>query len=212
MPTTLEDIGGVPHGDKLKAFLTQSFGDEGFPLPLAVPSKSGSIIWTLDPRLFTAVGAMGAANDARGSRVIIPRTGTITSLSLFVATASGNVDVGVYSASGTNRTKIASAGSTANAGTNAWQTFAVSAPVNAGDVVDLVCSYDNNTATFARLGAAASALCALPTGYDTDLVGSDVITWAKGSSFPLPGSFATVNAAAAIGGTPLLVAKLVPTN
>ena len=209
---SLEDIGGVPHGDKLKAFLALSFDDNGFPLPVAVPARRGECFWTMDPRWVSTAFGTFTANAAVGSRVIVPRTGIITSLAVIVGGASGNLDLGVYSISGTTRTKISTSGSTAVAGTNAYQAVTVNAPVNAGDVVDLVMAVDNNIATFARTNTPQTVCAALPSGFDADAVGSDVLQWAKVTSFVLPASFSAVTSAVASNVCPIIVAKLAPTN
>lgn len=171
------------------------------------PSSSAAVVWTVDSRYAGNVTAI-SANLALGSRVVIPRAGTISGLSVFIGTASGNIDVGVYSVSGTSRTKLYSSGSTAAAGSNAWQSFSPSLVVNAGDIVDFCIAVDNGTVTIGRIADSIGALASLPSGYDSDASGSEVLTWAKSTSFPLPASFSSVTAASATTVAPIIVAKL----
>jgi hypothetical protein len=182
-PPLPQDVGALAGGAVLRAY----FDAVGVG-SASVPCTS-RVLWTLDPRLATTVSA-GSANEARGSRVISKYSGVITQLSYFVGTASGNIDLGIYSVSGQNRTKLYSSGSTASAGTNAWQSVTPNLYVNAGDILDFVIAVDNGTVTIAKSGAVTSLIVALPT--DVDAAGS-TLSWTKAASFPLPGSFATVN-------------------
>jgi hypothetical protein len=80
--------------------------------------------------VYVATGAFTpVANQAYLSSFRVGKTLTISTLSIFVAVSSGNVDLGIYRSDGTTLTKIASTGSTVVAGTAAWQTIALTASV-----------------------------------------------------------------------------------
>lgn len=64
-----------------------------------------------------------AANTLRAARVVMPFTGTLFDLSIFVGTASGNIIAGIYSTAATRVSQF-NTGSIALAGTNAWQILA----------------------------------------------------------------------------------------
>ena len=96
------------------------------------------------------------------------------------ATASGNIDVGIYDAQGR---KLVSAGSTAQAGTNALQEFDVTDTVIGPGLFYLAVAMDNTTGTLFRSTFGGS-------------VNSKVMGEAQqASAFPLPATatFATAN-------------------
>ena len=64
-----------------------------------------------------------SSNTIRAARVVMPFTGTLFDLSIFVGTASGNVIAGIYNTAST-RTSQFNTGSIAMSGTNAWQVLA----------------------------------------------------------------------------------------
>ena len=210
MPLTLEDIGGLPHGDKLKGFFSQAMDDSGMLLPLSVPAKGGTIFGSIDPRTANVAVSAGVTNNCFGTRVIVPRTGRITDLAYFVGTGSGNYDLGIYSVSGTNRTLLQSSGSQAQPGaTNDWFVKSgYSVVVTGGDILDLCLAMDNNVGTFGRVNLAAGMLGALPSGWDPDVAGSEVLNWVKGSAFPLPASHSSVVRAANTTFVPVILARM----
>jgi hypothetical protein len=83
----------------------------------------------------------------------------MTKLSVFIGTASGNVDVGIYSSDGTTLTRLVSSGSTAAAGASAVQTITVaSAALVPSFSYYLAVAPDNATVTIGRV-AITSAIC-----------------------------------------------------
>src|SRR5690349_5631390 len=96
--------------------------------------------------------ATDAANQATFHRIRVSKSITVSQMTIFVATASGNIDLGIYQSDGTTLTRLASTGSTAVAGTNAIQTINLSASVTTQPGIDyyLACSRDNATAAIAR--------------------------------------------------------------
>lgn len=72
----------------------------------------------------TAAGLANlSSNTLRAARVVMPFTGTLYDLSVFVGTSSGNVIAGIYSTAAT-RVSQYNTGSIALAGTNTWQVLA----------------------------------------------------------------------------------------
>ena len=68
------------------------------------------------------------------------------------ATASGNVDIGIYDGAGN---KIVSAGSTAQSGTSTIQTFNITDTLLGGGLFYLAIALDNTTGTFLRFAPSA---------------------------------------------------------
>jgi hypothetical protein len=122
------------------------------------------------------IGAVAlSANNAYCARIRVQPALSITKLSVFIGTASGNVDVGVYSSDGTTLTRLVSSGSTAAAGASAVQTITVaSTALVPGFSYYLAVAPDNATVTIGRV-AITSAIAAL---------GKRVQAFTSG--FPLP--------------------------
>jgi hypothetical protein len=97
-------------------------------------------------------------------------------------TASGNIDVGVYSADGT---RLVSKGSTAMAGTSVVQSFAVTSTTLGPGQFYFAAAIDNTTGSVAGLGAGAGAGIAYEKMFGMAQMAS---------AFPLPATatFATV--------------------
>lgn len=90
-------------------------------------------------------------------RVFAPTT--FPSFSLYVASASGNIDGGIYTRSGTTYTRQNATGSTLASGSNAVQTIAFTTPLLAVPGVDYFAALgiDNGTATVARVSVNTNA-------------------------------------------------------
>jgi hypothetical protein len=99
---------------------------------------------------------------------------------IFVATAAGNADTGVYQSDGTTATRLASNGGTAVTGTGAVQslTFTTVECVPGVDYYGALALTDGTTAAIARL-----------TGLNANItiLGRRLVSFA--SSYPLPASF-----------------------
>lgn len=110
------------------------------------------------------------ANLARLVRVVVPRTGTLHDLTVFVTTASGNHIGFVYDtgdATAGVRSKLWDSGSVAVVGANAWQVVGDPAiAVTAGQQLDIGIVPDNATVSYGRTAAlTASAASVLPAGF-----------------------------------------------
>lgn len=97
------------------------------------------------------------ANSASLGLVRVGRPILITNLSIYIGTASGNVDVGIFTKSGTTFTLVASSGSTAAAGTAAIQTIPLTAVYTLSPGIDYYFGEvaDNGTVTIGRSSAVA---------------------------------------------------------
>lgn len=96
-------------------------------------------------------GGFSTANDAAYMPIDIHGAMTITKISLYIATSSGNIDVGIYNAAGT---KLVSLGSTASPGTG-MQTLTVASTVLAAGQHFIALAADNTTFKWGVLTAAA---------------------------------------------------------
>lgn len=129
------------------------------------------------------------ANQAYLVRVRVAKPLTISTLTFFVGTASGNVDAGIYQSDGTTLTRLAAAGSTAAAGASATQTLTLSAPVTLQPGIDYYIAFaaDNATVTIARNSVVNSAI---------PFRGKRALQYA--TSFPLPASLVLASGAATV--------------
>jgi hypothetical protein len=161
------------------------------PLPALVAPYNPALIGS---------AAVLSANQAFGSRVVVPRTGTMVDLAIYVGATSGNIDVGVYSTAGT-RVKLYSTGSIACPAANAWAVVgALSLSVTAGDQFDFLLASDNGTASFGRaLQLPNAAAGQLPTNFWPAAGGAlPKISMGMGAMFPLPATIAEGSVAAGI--------------
>lgn len=129
-----------------------------------------NLVAPFHPLMVNTTGAAGAINQMRGVRVVIPKTGILHDLAIFVGgTSSGNVIGAIYDtgdASPTNRTKLWDSGSVAAGTTNTWQVIADPAlSLQAGQQVDLCLIADNTSCLFAGVGAVSSNQEPLPTNF-----------------------------------------------
>lgn len=142
-----------------------------------------------DLRLFNASAAY-TANDAKGMRVVVPRSGTLTDLSVFIVTQSGNIDVGVYSLAAEPRARLYSTGSLACPAAG-WQIVGnPNLAVTQGQLLEFVLASDNATASFGRFVPAATGVPFLPANFWPTGSGTLKIGWVKATSFPLPSTLA----------------------
>lgn len=175
------------------------------------PQIPGGLVVPLSLVIDGGSGAVAAftANQARGCRVVMPKSGTLSSIAIYLGTSSGNVDVGVYSTAAT-RLKLWSLGSTATSGltANAWNSVGNPAlTVVQGEQYDFTVALDNATATVGESSLAAGGMGILPTGYLPGPAAAPKLNWVVPTSFPLPASF--TEAAIGSSGTgvvPLIIA------
>lgn len=151
-------------------------------IPRASASQSKGILWTpddgtpgpmpvdfvcpYDPMLVQNSVAVAGANQARASMIVIPKTGNLRDLYVYVGTSSGNVEGAVYSSEAT-RSKLWSGGSIACPGASAWGFLGdPNLAVEAGDILYFVIAADNTTATFGRANhLGASGLNQFPANF-----------------------------------------------
>lgn len=139
------------------------------------------------PANLASVAVIGAANRGRFCRVIVPKTGTLMDLSVFIGTSSGNIDGGVYDTQST-RNRLWSTGSIASPGTG-WRNLGdPNLAVVEGQSLDFGVAADNNTVTFGRQLLAAATASALPAGYWPGDGANPRLSMYKETVFPLPGT------------------------
>jgi hypothetical protein len=135
-------------------------------------------------------GAAGTltANQALLVLVRVARPMTVSTITVYVGTASGNIDAGLYESDGTTWTRLASAGSTAASGTNALQTLTLGSPVTLipGKDYWLAFAADNGTVTVTRISGTSG-----PNGRGNRAI-------FKASSFPLPATITALSAASSV--------------
>lgn len=109
----------------------------------------------------------------------VGRPGRLSTATVYVGTASGNIDIGICTSDGTNFVKQASTGSTVVAGSSALQAIAFTSPYTVQPGVDHWISLlvDNGTATLLR-GATFAATNAL----------SNMVVSKGAVSIPIPAS------------------------
>jgi hypothetical protein len=151
----------------------------------------GNVIAPFHPHLISASVSL-TANDARGMRMVMPRSGTLRDFAVWIATTSGNVDVGIYDTVSGTAGKLWSSTSTACGTVNTWQVVGdPNLVVSRGQHVDFVIACDNATAAFGRTTVPVNAaLIQLPTNFMPSPQGaSPKFAWRAATSFALPGSF-----------------------
>ena len=131
----------------------------------AIAGIGPALVAPHDPRLVRTISSIPDVNLVSGVRVIVPRTGTLKELTVYVSVSSGNVDGAVYSTAGT-RVRLWSTGSIACPAAG-WQSLGnPDVAVTAGDQLDFSLAANNITATFANCQVLpAIALGALPTAF-----------------------------------------------
>lgn len=141
------------------------------------------------PSYLIVVPATAVANQVYATRVRVGRAVTVTTMTIYVGTASGNVDLGIYTSAdnGVTLTRVGSTGSTAVAGASANQTISLTTPVTLLPGVDyyLAAAVDNGVASFGQFQTTVAPATALGN-----------LTLTKTASFPLPASLATLTAGA----------------
>jgi hypothetical protein len=151
--------------------------DQQYPPGVCTPQGNVEIAAVNNPGL----------NLMGGGRVIVPRTGTLRDLMVFIGTASGNVRGAVYDIGATTnavRTRIWDGASTP--ATTGWMSLGDPAlPVVAGTHLDFAVMADNTAVTIGRRSVTNSSLV-LPAGFAT--VGGCLFKPSWGFN---PGSFAS---------------------
>lgn len=118
------------------------------------------------------------ANNIYLARMRVSGSRATTNAIIFVTTASGNVDVCVYTSDGTTLTRVASTGSVAIAGTNTLQTIPLSVNWVFGVDYFVGVSIDNATASLFRVSMIGNGFTLVAAK------GNQFIN--KASAFPAP--------------------------
>lgn len=179
---------------------------------------SGAVVWppkSLVGPLQTLIGANSLSavgpgtSNMWGSRVLIPYTGTLHDLSVFIGTSSGNIDIGILDTTATTRNRLYHSGSTASPGTG-WRIIGDPAlSVTAGDMVDFCITCDNNTITIGFVGINAAAAQTLPTNFIlSPLGGAPKMSWLATSNATVPATIAESSLAVANTSIPMLIARI----
>lgn len=147
-------------------------------------ASDGGQLWveTAPFAAFASAAAWPVANTATLTKVRTAKPITVSSVTIFIGAAAGNVDVGIYSLTGSTWNRLASSGSTAAAGTNAVQTINLTAPIALSPHVDYWIAVVADTTTTLTIGRLAPP--AALGGFGNGNV-------SKASSFPLPSQITT---------------------
>lgn len=144
---------------------TLTLGGLGVPLRAIAATLNASIAWPV-------------ANLAIYEPSIIYQPLTIVKMSILNGTAvSGNVDIGIYDAGGA---KLVTAGSTAQAGTSAIQTFDITDTLLRPGLYYMALALDNTTGTVEGVSGL--------TAIDAEILG--VMQQASAFAMPSPATFA----------------------
>lgn len=143
-----------------------------------------ALVAPYQPLMANSLSAFGAANEARGQRVLVPRTGTLVDLHAYVGASAGNVNAGVFSTADP-RVALWTSGSIACPAAGWAKLGDPNVAVTAGDALDFVLAASSTSASFARFVTAANNLARLPTGFLAADGAGPVLAWFKASSFDL---------------------------
>ena len=177
-------------------------------LATAVADRLGSgldiVCWGGQPNVAQTGGiaALPAANRAQGFRVIVPVTGTLNQVHIYVGVSSGNIDVGILDTTATTRNRLWNSGSIACPAANGWRKIGdPGLSVSAGDHLDFYLNADNTTATFMRgLSLQTAAAVTVPIlALPSPLGGAAILAWqGPAATFPLGTTLAEASMTASI--------------
>lgn len=213
--TTLQDPSGSTAGLRTLGTGSQQALSAALADPRYVPQYPGLVATRGGVAgIFASTNAqsIGTANNARIGRVVIPFTGTLHDMAIWVTTQSGNIDCGIYdtgNASAGNRTLLWHTGSIAcPAASSPWRIVGdPGLAVTQGQQLDFALSCDNTTAQFAA-NTQATGLAHLPANFVPAAGGAAPILAAFANNmYPLP----TTVAESALGDTNtviLLIARV----
>lgn len=123
-----------------------------------------ALVAPFNPRQATQLATVQVSNNVLTARVVVPKTGTLRDLSVYIGTSSGNISGAVYSTDST-RARLYTTGAIASPGTG-WRTLGdPQIAVTVGTQLDFAVSADNTTVTFAAIQNAVSAINTLPTNF-----------------------------------------------
>lgn len=173
--------------------------------------QGGIAATPLLPLLLVGSAVAATSNNVWGTRVIIPKTGTLHDISIYVtATAAENINAGVYDtddASAGNRSLLWSSGSQAVGASAGWRVIGDPAlAVKQGQQLDFAFVTSATTATFQKISLTAAAVASLPTNYLPASGGAPpVLSWTFNvGSFTLPATITDANCAPNVTVFPLI--------
>ena len=149
------------------------------------------LVSALSPLAFDRSSPLNVANFAFGSRVVIPRSGTLTDLAIYlVGVSAGNISAGVYSAE-TTRARLYTTGSIACPAAGSWQIVGdPNLEVEAGEQYDLVFSASDGSIDPISHAASENNVVLLPDSYADGETAKPKLGWYKSASHPIPATFA----------------------
>lgn len=136
------------------------------PTGASLPEGWAAPIGAVSPFISTASTAPGA-NNGRFMRIVIPRSGTLSSFTWYIGASSGNYKALIYdvgAASAGNYSQLYASGSTAVGTIDTWQTpLNPALAVTKGQHIMVGLVFDNGTATFGRnVAPGSAAMASLP--------------------------------------------------
>lgn len=170
----------------------------------------------LPPNVQVSASMAVVANQVKATRVIVPRSGFLRDVSLFVGTTGGNCMLMAYDtgdASPGNRTLLGQSGSVVVVGNNQWQTWDPGAgvlPVTAGQEIDLAFMFDSALPAIGRAPSLfAPAAAQLPANFIVASGGAlPKLAWTfAAGAFAAPASIAEASCAAT-NTPPLMIARV----
>lgn len=146
------------------------------------------VLCVIPPVLYNATITFASAPLIVATRIVIPKTGTLHDLSIFLTTAAGNIDVGIYDTSATTRNRVYHSGAGAAPAANAWRVVADPAlSVTAGDQYDLAIGISATTCALLRHSSQQNPQMSLPSGFDPVSGGGlPLISWSTTGASTLP--------------------------
>lgn len=195
-PTGADSTVAGPTGPTGPTGADASASGDGSPIaaPLGIPISS---------IIAGAAYGMGSTNDGHGHRYVIPKTGTLHDVAIWINTASGNIDVGIFDTSSGTRNRLWHSGSIACPTAGSWVVVGDPAlSVTKGDQIDIVVSADNTSVQFSCFRWSSNGLLTPPSGYLAG--GVSFLAWVGGSLFPIPSTYAESGMSANIAATAII--------
>lgn len=162
-----------------------------------IETEAAGLVAAAHPLVLMGGGFTLGANQGVWVRVVVPRTGTLRDLSLFVHGQSGNISAAVYDTSSPWQ-RLYTTGAIACPSDNAWQILGdPQLPVTKGQHLYFGLSADNGTAAFGRaVQVFNTGAFNLPVGFLPGLGAGQKLVGIDNTMHPLP---ATVTDASPAG-------------
>lgn len=156
------------------------------------------VICAISPTQFNSVQTYASAPIIVGARIVIPKTGTLHDISIFLTTAAGNIDVGLYDTAATTRNRVYHSGAAAAPAASAWRVVADPAlSVTAGDQYDLAMGISATTCGILRFPGQQNAQTSLPSGFDPVSGGGvPLLVWSTTGASTLPATLSEASLSA----------------